>query len=233
MDWLSRSRRSRPQDPEVESRPDKTPRMLAARKCCKDEGIVQAFSKEREQLSRRLHQKHGFPGEIRGTRPLWRRVRFAMAFVSEPKQLQSDDAAYIAGLIDGEGTITLTRLHASENRRLVVSITSTEIRLLEFVLETFGAGKITRKRTTSVRHSPSFCYAVTSLQALSLLRQTSAYLRSYKSRRAMLALEQYELLTPRNGKYSVELLEKRRHFEETMLSLRADKDFRVRDAGQP
>jgi hypothetical protein len=31
----------------------------------KDEGIVQAFSKEREQLSRRLHQKCRFSGEIR------------------------------------------------------------------------------------------------------------------------------------------------------------------------
>jgi hypothetical protein len=32
----------------------------------KDEGIVQAISKELEQLSRRLHQKCRFPGEIRG-----------------------------------------------------------------------------------------------------------------------------------------------------------------------
>jgi hypothetical protein len=37
-------------------------------------------------------------------------------------RLPPDIAAYIAGLIDGEGTITLTRLHAGENRRLVVSI---------------------------------------------------------------------------------------------------------------
>lgn len=28
-------------------------------------------------------------------------------------------AGYIAGLIDGEGTITLTRVHRNENRRLV------------------------------------------------------------------------------------------------------------------
>jgi hypothetical protein len=34
-------------------------------------------------------------------------------------------AAYVAGLVDGEGTITLTRLHAGENRRLVVSIANT------------------------------------------------------------------------------------------------------------
>jgi hypothetical protein len=38
--------------------------------------------------------------------------------IIKPKQLQpltSVDAAYIAGLIDGEGTITLTRKHKQEN----------------------------------------------------------------------------------------------------------------------
>jgi len=40
-------------------------------------------------------------------------------------KLPAESAAYIAGLIDGEGTITLTRLHAGANRRLVVSIANT------------------------------------------------------------------------------------------------------------
>ncbi|TMH49321.1 MAG: hypothetical protein E6H60_10445 [Betaproteobacteria bacterium] len=40
--------------------------------------------------------------------------------------LDSCDAAYIAGLIDGEGTITLSREHRNENRRLFVSIASAE-----------------------------------------------------------------------------------------------------------
>lgn len=51
------------------------------------------------------------------------------------RQLQPEAAAYIAGLIDGEGTITLTRLHANENRRLVVSIANTEFQLLQFVID--------------------------------------------------------------------------------------------------
>ena len=49
------------------------------------------------------------------------------------KQLSKTDAAYIAGLIDGEGTVTLTRKHKNENRQLCVSIASTEIELLDFV----------------------------------------------------------------------------------------------------
>lgn len=41
------------------------------------------------------------------------------------RKLKLTDAAYITGLIDGEGTITLTRERRGENRRLVVSISNT------------------------------------------------------------------------------------------------------------
>lgn len=61
--------------------------------------------------------------------------------------LDPASAVYIAGLVDGEGTVTLTRLHANENRRLVVSISNNDLTLLAFVSHCVGAGKITRKRT--------------------------------------------------------------------------------------
>jgi hypothetical protein len=44
----------------------------------------------------------------------------------EVKLLDHTDAAYIAGIIDGEGTVTLSRRHKSENRQLVISISNTE-----------------------------------------------------------------------------------------------------------
>jgi len=135
------------------------------------------------------------------------------------KQLSAEAAAYIAGLIDGEGTVTLTRLHVNENRRIVVSIANTELQILRFVLDHVGAGKITRKKTMSGRHTPSFCYAITSLQALALLRQIAPHLQSYKRHRAELAIRRYELLTPRNGKYSREQLVARQEFEMEMLAL--------------
>ncbi len=64
------------------------------------------------------------------------------------------DAAYIAGLIDGEGTITLSRKHKNDNRQLVISISNTEQPLLDYVLATVGAGKITRKKTYKENHTP-------------------------------------------------------------------------------
>ena len=134
--------------------------------------------------------------------------------------LSLEDAAYIAGLVDGEGTVTLTKLHAHENRRLVVSIANTELPLLEFVIERVGCGKITRKRATSSRHTPSYCYSIASRQALALLRQLTPYLRSYKSKRADMALEHYTRLTPRNGRYSPVQLRDRRRVENSLLAVR-------------
>ena len=95
-------------------------------------------------------------------------------------------AAYIAGLLDGEGTVTLTRLHRNENRRLVVSISDNELPLLQFVKKAFGAGKITRKRHYKDLHQPSYTFHITSRQALHLLEVVTPYLKSYKRRRAEL-----------------------------------------------
>ncbi len=136
--------------------------------------------------------------------------------------LTPEVAACIAGIIDGEGTITLTRLHARENRRLVVSIANTELQLLQFMIDHVGAGKITRKKTSSDQHSPSFCHAITSGQALTLLQQIFPYLRSYKRKRAELALSHYKALTPRNGRYSPEQLIRRKEFEQSFLNLKPE-----------
>ena len=136
--------------------------------------------------------------------------------------LSKTDAAYIAGLIDGEGTVTLVRKHRNEYRQLSVSISSTELGLLEFVKSRTDAGKITHKRTASEKHSPSYTYAIYNRQALDLLDQVYEYLKSYKRQRSRLILDQYLLVTPRNGKYSPEMLDRKKAFEKRVLSIRAN-----------
>jgi hypothetical protein len=133
--------------------------------------------------------------------------------------LTPETCAYIAGLIDGEGTVTLTREHRGESRRLVVSIANTELPLLEFVHQAVGAGRVTRKRAASRAHTPSFAYRITSRQALDLLAQILPFLQSCKARRAQLAVARYIAVTPRNGRYAAELREERRAFEEEFLAL--------------
>ena len=142
-----------------------------------------------------------------------------MAAYRKTKKLSGEDAAYIAGLIDGEGTISLTRRHRGENRQLVVSISSTEPKLLQFVRNAVGAGRITNKRAYSNRHTPSAVYAIDNRQALSLLEQIAPYLKTYKAQRAELILRDYLRLTPRNGKYSPAQRQERIIFIDKFLRL--------------
>jgi hypothetical protein len=129
------------------------------------------------------------------------------------------DAAYLAGIIDGEGTITLTRTHRGENRRPVLSISSTECPLLRYVQTTIGAGRISGKMRTRPHHSPSFAYVITGRQALAVLSQVSPHLRTYKLERARLLLEEYIALTPRNGKYTADQRARRAQFETRFFSI--------------
>ena len=66
----------------------------------------------------------------------------------------------MAGIIDGEGTVTLTRTHRGENRRPLVSISSTESPLLLYVQSVIGVGRITNKVCSRPHHTPSFAYVV-------------------------------------------------------------------------
>lgn len=143
-----------------------------------------------------------------------------MAHYKQTASLCDTDASYIAGLIDGEGTVTLTRKHRNENRHLCVSISNNEIGLLEFVLNRVKTGKITRKRTSRPNHADSYTYAIYNRQALALLKQILPYLKSYKANRAELILRDYLRLTPRNGKYKVEELQERKLFEKQVLAIK-------------
>ncbi|WP_417509428.1 LAGLIDADG family homing endonuclease [Methylophaga sp.] len=142
-----------------------------------------------------------------------------MSLYKVTAELSAIDAAYIAGLIDGEGTVTLCRKHKNESRQLAVTISNTEQALLDYVLAKVVAGKITKKKTAQSHHTPSLTYAIYNRQALSLLKQITPYLRTYKRHRAEYILQHYLNVTPRNGKYSKELLDVRKQFEENVLNI--------------
>lgn len=129
------------------------------------------------------------------------------------------DAAYLAGLIDGEGTVTLARKHRNENRRISVSMCNTEIALVLAARRISGVGIISRKRRSSVKHAQAYVWAVWGRQALEILRQIQPWMRSYKAERAALALSEYVALTPRNGKYTARQREMRKSFETRLLAL--------------
>jgi hypothetical protein len=142
-----------------------------------------------------------------------------MAKYRKVRKLRPEEAAYLAGVIDGEGTISLTRKHRGEHRQLMVSISNTEQPLLRYVKKIIGAGRITNKRTYQANHTPSVTYAISNRQALDVLEQVRPYLKTYKAKRAQLILRSYIRLTPRNGKYTQALLKERDIFIEKFLRL--------------
>jgi hypothetical protein len=135
-----------------------------------------------------------------------------MATYKEVNRLEDTEAAYIAGLIDGEGTITLSKRHRNENRQLVISISNNEKVILDYVLKVAGVGILTKKRTYAEHHSINFAYRVSNRQAYNLLQKILPYLKSHKKDRAILILDKYLKLTPRNGKYTSQLELERANF---------------------
>jgi len=69
-------------------------------------------------------------------------------------------SAYVAGIIDGEGSITLTKLHKNEFRRPCITISSTDRELLLYV-QTLTGGFITNKKNYSPdRHKNSYTLSI-------------------------------------------------------------------------
>jgi hypothetical protein len=70
------------------------------------------------------------------------------------------EASYVAGIIDGEGSITLTKMHENEFRRPCVSIASTDKELLIYIQSLTG-GVISQKRNYNPdKHKDSYTLVI-------------------------------------------------------------------------
>lgn len=115
------------------------------------------------------------------------------------------DIRYVAGIIDGEGTITLTRPYVKAMfRRPVISVPSTTIELIDALKKEFGGGK-TFKKAYKEAHSDAWVWILKDHQAVMLLKRLAKHLIvPEKIHRATLIVTEYDKLTRRNGKYSAE-----------------------------
>lgn len=138
-------------------------------------------------------------------------------------RLTPTQKGYMAALIDGEGTITLMRIKSKESytfyRRLAITISSGELELLREVKKIVGVGKITKKQPYTETSAISYTFQLTSQQALDLTAQIYPHLRTYKKGRAKLALKEYKKVTPRNGKYSLRVLKRKRGFVKKFFAI--------------
>jgi hypothetical protein len=112
--------------------------------------------------------------------------------------------AYLAGIIDGEGSIMLSKYHQSEFPCPCISISSTDLELLEWIRDKIGAGRINRKKNYNIdKHKTSYTYAVYYDTAIDVMSKIEPYLVITKKKlRAKFIIENYKTVTIRNGKYN-------------------------------
>jgi hypothetical protein len=111
------------------------------------------------------------------------------------------EKAYVAGIIDGEGTVTLTRRHKNETPSPNVSIANTNIEMLKWIREKIGCGIIVKRSKRKTNHSTSYVLTLSDYNALTLLADIKNFL-IIKKPHAELILKHYKKSTPRNGKYT-------------------------------
>lgn len=70
--------------------------------------------------------------------------------------LETWEAAYIAGILDGEGSITLTRMHSKELRRPCISISSNDKEMLIYIQSLAGGRIYSKKNYNPDKHRNSY-----------------------------------------------------------------------------
>ncbi|NLK34541.1 MAG: hypothetical protein GX301_03705 [Gracilibacteraceae bacterium] len=135
--------------------------------------------------------------------------------------LSYEERAYIAGIIDGEGSIMLTKFHKNQFPSPCITVSSTSLELLEWVKAKSGLGSIkSKKNYNPISHKDSYTYIVRYDKAISLLKEIEPYLIiEQKKHRAQMILNEYKKLTPRNGKYSEELLKQKEEFLNRFITI--------------
>lgn len=129
------------------------------------------------------------------------------------------ELSYIAGLFDGEGSITLVRHRSNRTHSPQVSIASTDYEVVLWCQKRFG-GSIVTKQPRKSNHSVSYDWRLTDRQSLEFLKLIRPYLIiERKIRRIDLLLDDYIACTPRNGRYTKEMAERKQALIETFFSL--------------
>lgn len=130
------------------------------------------------------------------------------------------EKGYVAGLIDGEGTISLIKMHSSDKFRApCIEMTSTTYAMLEKMKELFG-GSISQQKVYKETYKQSWHWQIRYDKAINLLKEVKDYLLEPKKKaRADLIVSTYKSVTPRNGKYNEETLAKKMKFEEDFFKL--------------
>lgn len=131
--------------------------------------------------------------------------------------------AYAAGLIDGEGTITLTirksKTGNKEYRYPVISVSSTTIELLDFMKMHYG-GSIVMHKTYKAHHKEAHQWRLRGKSAVEFCGMIHPFLKERsKKQRAEFIFLNYDDVTIRNGRYDDIQHARKMHFQEQFFNI--------------
>jgi len=113
------------------------------------------------------------------------------------------EKAYFAGIIDGEGTITLSK--DGEFRYPVISFCNNDKSIIDYIQQ-FCHGTITCKKSTNANWKDNYVWHLERRRAIEVINEILPYMHEQrKIARAMSIITEYVKLTPRNGKYTNEM----------------------------
>jgi hypothetical protein len=118
----------------------------------------------------------------------------------------SEELAYMAGIIDGEGTIGARHRSNGKGRRyhdFMMSIASTDARLIDWIHERFGGSRDYRDQRDSVRHKPLYRVSWAGKQGAAIAEACLPYL-VIKKEQALLYLELRALMGTRGARVTPE-----------------------------
>jgi hypothetical protein len=135
--------------------------------------------------------------------------------------MRDEIKSYIAGIIDGEGSIMLISNHKNQLPSPCISISSSTIELLEWIKSATNVGTIIKKKNYNPEyHKNSYTYYLRNDKALWLLSEIYPYLvLNSKKKRARLLLSEYKNVTLRNGRYTEATLNAKNDFYERFIGL--------------
>ena len=135
--------------------------------------------------------------------------------------MRETDVAYLAGIIDGEGSIMLNKYHKSEYPAPCIAVSSSDLELLEWIKNLIQAGRINKKKNYNPeKHKTSYTYSLYYNRAIEIMELIEPYLVIVrKKKRAQHIVKYYKDVTVRNGRYNAEQKKAKENFYVEFLEI--------------
>ena len=142
-----------------------------------------------------------------------------MGFDSLAFRMRDVEIGWLAGIIDGEGSISLDPRNGTRMPRL--SVPSTDIEILRKCVEITGTGNITKRNSRNSKHKETWQWRTSgSRKTIAILKQISKYLQCpKKAKRAFFLIENIDRLCKIGGSYTTEELQLRTNLWNEFYSL--------------